>query len=152
MRQRRRVKKFSPLTTFPIDVDIHDGYRVVATAISDSMGGITMNLHKRLTLMLCGTSLVCALAVTPTSRALAPTGQVAAGPLASAASKMGPMDINSATVDQLQTLPGIGAAYAKRIVAGRPYSSKNQLVTKGILPRSVYDRVQSRIVATHPKK
>lgn len=111
-----------------------------------------MNLQKRLSLMLCGAGLVFALAVMPSSQALAPTGQVAAGPSASAATKMGPMDINTASVDQLRTLPGVGDTYARRIVQGRPYTSKNQLVTKGILPKNVYAKVQNMIVASHVKK
>lgn len=65
---------------------------------------------------------------------------------------MGSMDINTASVDQLRTLPGIGDTYARRIVQGRPYNSKNQLVSRGILPRNVYDKVQNMIVANHVKK
>lgn len=57
------------------------------------------------------------------------------------------IDINSATADQLKTLPGIGDAYAKRIIDGRPYSSKNQLVTKGIIPKATYDKIADKIVA-----
>ena len=62
------------------------------------------------------------------------------------------MDINSASADQLKTLPGIGDAYAKRIVAGRPYTAKNQLVTRGIVPQATYDRVQTLIIAKRPTK
>ena len=106
----------------------------------------------RLRNILCGAGLVFALAAMPAIGAPAPAGQVAAGPSASAASKMGPMDINTASVDQLRTLPGVGDTYARRIVQGRPYTSKNQLVTKGILPKNVYDKVQNLIVASHVKK
>ena len=110
-----------------------------------------MNLRDQFGRALCGVGLIFALTVMPASWALSPTGTTPTRP-AVTSSKVGPMDVNSATVDQLRTLPGIGDAYARRIVAGRPYSSKNQLVTKGILPRGVYDKIQSRIVATHPKK
>ena len=110
-----------------------------------------MNLRDQFSRALCGAGLILALAALPASAAVSQTAKMKT-PSMSSAAQAGPMDINSATVDQLQTLPGIGAAYAKRIVAGRPYSSKNQLVTKGILPRSVYDKIQSRIVATHAKK
>ncbi|HEY5256504.1 MAG TPA: helix-hairpin-helix domain-containing protein [Acidobacteriaceae bacterium] len=116
------------------------------------MGGITMHLQKRLRNILCGAGLVFALAAMPAIGAPAPAGQVAAGPSASAASKMGPMDINTASADQLRTLPGIGDTYARKIVQGRPYSSKNQLVTKGILPKNVYAKVQNMIIASHVKK
>jgi len=66
----------------------------------------------------------------------------------SAAQTTGPLlDLNTATTAQLKTLPGMGDAYAKRIAEGRPYSMKNQLVRRGILPQAAYDRIKDLIVA-----
>ena len=63
-----------------------------------------------------------------------------------------PLDINTATPDQLKAFPGIGDAYSKRIIDGRPYTAKNQLTTKGILPQKTYDGIKNMIVATHAPK
>jgi hypothetical protein len=46
-----------------------------------------------------------------------------------------PVDINTATAAQLQALPGMGAEYARRVIAGRPYTMKNQLLQRGVLPQ-----------------
>lgn len=58
------------------------------------------------------------------------------------------IDLNVATAAQLQTLPGITAAYARRIIANRPYKVKHELETRKILPPSVYARIRDRVLAT----
>jgi DNA uptake protein ComE-like DNA-binding protein len=57
------------------------------------------------------------------------------------------LDLNTATLDQLKSLPGMGIVYAQRVIAGRPYTAKNQLVTRGILPRDTYEKLQALVVA-----
>ena len=61
------------------------------------------------------------------------------------------LDINTATAAQLKALPGMGDAYVQRIVAGRPYTAKNQLTTRGILPAEEYEKIKPLIVAHRPK-
>ena len=77
--------------------------------------------------------------------------KAAAAP-AAAATPDNKLDINTATIDQLKAFPGIGDAYSKRIVDGRPYTAKNQLVSRGVLPESVYNKIKDSIVASKPKK
>ena len=57
------------------------------------------------------------------------------------------IDINSATAEQLKTIPGIGDAYSEKIIKGRPYKGKDDLVSKKILPQGVYDKVKDKIIA-----
>lgn len=61
------------------------------------------------------------------------------------------LDINTATKDQLATLPGIGAVYSQKIIDGRPYRAKTDLVRKNILPQSAYNKIAGMIVARQPK-
>lgn len=61
--------------------------------------------------------------------------------------KKSPIDINSASVDELRSLEGIGEAYSKKIVDGRPYARKDQLVSRNIVPQATYDKIKDRIIA-----
>jgi competence protein ComEA len=71
----------------------------------------------------------------------------APAPAAATAAKPALLDINSASLADLQALKGVGDVRAKAIVAGRPYKGKDELVQKKIIPQGVYDAIKDQIVA-----
>ncbi|HEY6375953.1 MAG TPA: helix-hairpin-helix domain-containing protein [Edaphobacter sp.] len=89
--------------------------------------------------------LVAALLVAAPIFIIAQTAPKAPAPSAAT----GLLDINTANPDQLKALPGIGDAYAKRILDNRPFTSKDQLVSRGILPQATYDGIKNLIIAKH---
>ena len=76
-----------------------------------------------------------------------------ASPLAAVAAqaKAVLLDLNTATEAELKSLPGIGEAYSKKIIAGRPYTSKDQLKSRGIIPDALYDKIKDLIIAKQAK-
>jgi competence protein ComEA len=83
--------------------------------------------------------------------ASAASGSMQAGSAMNAPSSTDKLDINTATKDQLKSLPGIGDAYSQKIIDGRPYRAKNELVQKKIIPQATYDKCKDLIIAKQPK-
>jgi DNA uptake protein ComE-like DNA-binding protein len=88
----------------------------------------------------------------PHSERMAPAGKMApANKMAPAKSDAAKLDINTASKEELMAFKGIGDKYSDKIIAGRPYAKKDQLVSKHILPEATYKKIAGQIIASQPK-
>ena len=105
----------------------------------------------RLVLLALLTVLFAPSAWAQAKKADAPAKTAPSGEKAAPATKEELVDLNSATEDQLKALPGIGDAYSKKIIAGRPYAKKDQLVSKKIVPPATYEKIKDKVIAKQAK-
>ena len=111
---------------------------------------------KTLTTILLGAFASLALTAAQPAAAPAKTATPAAktanaAPAAKKAAETKIVDINTASVDELKALPGVGDAYAQKIVDGRPYKGRNELLDRKIVPADVYSKIRLSIKARQPK-
>jgi DNA uptake protein ComE-like DNA-binding protein len=99
------------------------------------------SLITRILIVLFALSLMSGMALAQDKAAKKPAKAAAATPAADL------LDINSATKDQLDALPGIGAAYSQKIIDGRPYAKKTDLVRKKVVPQATYNKIKDKIIA-----
>jgi competence protein ComEA len=99
-------------------------------------------LFARILVALLTVALMGGMAVAQKSTAKASKDKTAA-----AAPSADLLDLNSATKEELDALPGIGAAYSQKIIDGRPYKAKTDLVRKKIIPQATYNKIKDKVIA-----
>jgi len=116
-------------------------FQRVFTRVSSTLGGFVL-----------AASLLFAPTLGYAQKAAATGDKPAATKPAAPDAKPALVDLNSASQADLEALPGVGEAYAKKIIAGRPYAKKDQLVSKKIVPTASYAKFKDLVVAKQAKK
>ena len=112
---------------------------------------MTRNLSTRILIVLFALVLMSSSSLAQSADQSSNSATTAKSDTAAKSSKAELLDINSASKDELQALSGIGDAYAQKIIDGRPYKTKTELVRKNIIPKATYEKIRGQIIAKQQK-
>lgn len=115
------------------------------------MNSMGRGFTARVLAVFLGVLLVSIIAAGQAASSAKPVSTAAPAQAAKPAAAADKLDINTATKDQLKELPGVSDAYSQKIIDGRPYHTKLDLVHKKIVPQATYDKIKDLIIAKQPK-